>query len=1197
MPRTSGFRGTWQPNRRPYVTIAPDVYVALQGETTVIACGECKREININDYLTGISTEASVDSPPGSATINLSVPDNDVNNFYVDGQLLIIPMMEIEIYAKGYFLIGGYPQYYKIFWGLVSSVTKSWSGGSTTININCKDILRWWELTNTSLNPAFLDNAGSSAGGYQLWQNQYAGSNPYTVIINLAKEAMGDFSLSTGSFTSFLPEKGAEGQVIGSYAKDIMAYWQLKFSNIWNSLVLYGSSGQSYQFTGGGGTVSPTQLSQAMFNSEEQLLNQNQQTELFKIHPEEVAVFKKSLDKAGSVEFFQNEIQSKLSVALMARDQSGFEFFCDTTGDIVFKPPFYNLNVLPNKPTSWVQNFEIIDDSVTDSEAEVYTHVVSSGNAFGGVMDWGLNDEICTPRTGVFDFHLLKRYGFRKLDYQTEWAGDPRKLFFHLMDYLDRVNAKRQNGTVTIPMRPELRMGYPIWFPKYDSFFYIQGISHQYSVGGQATTTLTLIAKRSKFIAPDNIGTITKTGTVSVKVRNFAKPGTVYQQVQQPAYSIVFPDQPGATAGLTNTTSHGQPITIRDPNTGKLLGYPNVVMVYRSALDGTILAKILENAGKASAQNPAQQKKGSQRKVAGSGFNYDNDQLDVLRHAQSDDQSWLIQRLRAHRYEAGMTNAGAYDYAHDAAGIFKEMSVIPVGSLTWNPDTNPNNSASPHAIILEGSTAQQPISAAQQATSTKSINSQIAAAQAAVKKAQNAVNTASQKVTTLQRQLATANNKKSQPPVTDSNTSNIASQIAAAKVDAANAAAALEVAQTNLSNIQAGFGTVKKLANLNMILRPVSDEFGFEVIGHYRYGRGAYIDQGGVKVQTSTAGPIANQINIQFAATGGLLTDATQVPQTSTGQVNLPQQLEQMQPEDWVTGASFQGVSGPGDTTVNNVQLTSQQTYTNQMQNNVGTGVYVEADAIRRSTTLGELKPTIGIGSLDNATENCSCGLERGDWLSILPQQFIQKVLGGSQQTVPTTPPITGSVNTTDQGPNNQTVGASPGDGFTITSGSTTGAILGSANPADFFTQLSLYLQQQFDQDYIDNSLREQTATAWSRGIESQLYSATPTTNVLGLPQTSLFDRASQGDPAALQSLENMSVPNFGLTSKESAAFSTAYQNAVNPNQVSNQPPVPNPVPNVRSMILNPSKNTQLQTQQNNKIGVGPNGTPLPPNG
>ncbi len=1018
--------------------------------------------------------------------------------------------------------------------------------------------------------------------------------NPFTIIINLAKEAMGDFSLTTGSFTYTPPEKGAEGQVIGSYAKDMMAYWQLKFSNVWNRLVIYGTSGQAYQFTGGGATVSPIQSAEQVYQAEEKFLDNSQATELIKVHTERIAVFKMSVDKAGGYEMFQNDTQSKMQIACVARDQAGYELFCDTTGDIVFKPPFYNLNVLPNKPTSWVQNFEIIDDSVTDSEAEVCTHVTASGNTFGGKMDYGVTEDITSTNCGAYDFHLLRRYGWRKRDYPVEWNDDPKKLFLHLIDYLDKINARRQNGTVTIPMRPELRMGYPIWFPKYDSFFYIQGISHQYSVGGQATTTLTLTAKRSKFIAPDNIGSITKSGVAASKARNLNASGNVSSTVSQKAYQISFPDQPDSIAGQSNTDSNGKPITIRDPNTGKLLGYPNVVMVYRSALDGKKLAKVLQNYGNKSALNPSKQNNSSNRKVLGkTGFTFNQIQ-GTVKYLAANDRTALIQRLRAHRYDAGMNNIGAYWYAQDVGANFKEMAVIPTNTVYWGNGTqDPNASTSPRVDVITGGS---PPTTAQSKTTKVAVSSQVASAQVAVKTAQALVNSTSLTVSNLQRQLAITNNKKSQPPVSDSTTTLISSKIAAAKQAAAEASASLQQAQTNLANIQAGFGSAVNLPALNMLLRPVSDEFGFEVIGHNRYGRGALIKNGYGQAKGNTPGQSPNQINIQFAATGGLLTDTTQIPATSTGQINLPQQLEQMQPEDWVTGASFQGVAGPGGSTTNVIQYTSAQAYTNQTQNNVGRTVFVEADAVRQATTLGELKPSTNLGSFDNGAEQCSCGLEHGDWLSILPQQFIQQVLGGSQQTVPSIAPITGSVNTTDQGPSNQTVGSSAGDGFPTATG--TGAILGSANPADFFTQLSLYLQQQFDTDYIDNSLREQTATAWSKNITSSLYSATPETNILGTPQTSLFERASQGDPAALQALENQSVPNFGLTSKQSASFSTAYQNAVNPNQVSAQPPVPNPVPNVRSMILNPSKNTQLQIQQNNNAELGISSAPLPtPNG
>ncbi len=981
MPRVSGFRGTWSPNKRPYITITPDVWVAFQQETSVIWCGECKREVNFNDYITGISTEASVDSPPGSATINLSIPDTDVNDFFVDGQLIIIPMMEVEIYAKGYFLVGGFPQYYRIFWGLVSSVSKSWSGGTTSVTINCKDILRWWELTNVTINPAFIDPFGSSAGGYQLWGNQFAGQNPYTVIIALAKESMGDFSLTTGSFTSYLPERGPERQIIASYAKDIMAYWQLKFSNIWNSLVLYGTSGQMYTLTGIGGTsLSPSAIASSIFKSEAEALSLNQATNAFKIQPHEIATFKKELSKAGDVEFFQTDNQTKLTVALQSRDQAGYEFYCDTTGDIIFKPPFYNLNVMPNKPISWVQDFEVIDDSVTDSEQEVYTHITSSGNAFGGTTDWGLNDEITTPRTGAFDFHLLRRYGWRRLDYQCEWAGNPLKLFYHLLDYLDRVNAKRQNGTVTIPMRPELRMGFPIWFPKYDSFFYVQGISHNFSVGGQATTTLTLIAKRSKFVAPNNIGQLKESDIRGVVTKDSTGKSATRPDI---SYEISFPDRAGASASLgDDSLGYGNPAVIRDPKTGKLLGFPNAVMVYRSTHKGQKLVDIVLSKG---------MNKGNKGNKNSAGkpdvdFNYNKVNGEIIDLLQSEARDTVLKRLRAHRYEAAMTNAGAYDYAFDTSRVIKELSVLPIDKVSWGTGTDGNKKTITNSPEFEAKSEAQ-------VKAEKIQKIAVDEAKTNLKSAQDDYNKKQKIADDYMAKKYGKNPPKGGPTEEDNITLS----------DSFSANSKLTFAKAQLADEEKIFSALKSSANpevlpdLDMLVRPVSDEFGFEVIGHYRYGRGAFIDRGQLKVINPDTSAISNQLNIQFASTSGLLTDTSKPGDgLSPSAISFSEAFEKMQPDDYITGASFTG-SRLGVDPLNfnaNINVTSQQTYTNLVNANKGTGVYVEADATRRAITLGELKPTISFDGLSNASTDCACQLGKTNWLTILPLSVVKTVLG-----------------------------------------------------------------------------------------------------------------------------------------------------------------------------------------------------------
>lgn len=1160
--RRSAWRGTWKPNARPYISFAPDAYVALQSETTVIGCGECQRKVNFNDYITGISTEASTESPPGTATINMSIPDNDVNEFFVDGQLIIIPMMEIEVYAKGYYLIGGMPQYYRIFWGLVTSVQKNWSNGVTSVVISCKDMLYWWQLTNATTNPAYLSGFGSSAGGYQLWQNQFAGQNPYTTIIQLARDAMGDFFLTTGSFTSFLPERGAESPTIGAYASDVMKYWQLKFSNISSNLVMFGTSGQAYTFSGILGTVSPTQVSSAIFESEYKKLQQNETTSVLFFNRKQQQTFKRELSRAGDVEFFQNETQSKLSLAFQARDQIGFEFYCDTTGDIIFKPPFYNLNVIPNKPVSWIQDIDIIDDSIIDSEAEVVTHVTSSGNAFQGAFDPGISDEITTPRTGVYDFHLLRRYGWRRADLQLEWAGNPRKLFFYLLDWMDRLNAKRQSGTVTIPLRPELRMGFPVWVPKYDSFFYVQAISHQYSPGGQATTTLTLTARRSKFIAPTNIGEIKKTSKTT-KVKKTDANGKVSGYAEDETYNVSFPGVVGSTSGLSQTkTGLGQPAIIRDPKTGKLLGYPNVVMVYRSTLDGTVLAKILETTGKTNKNSGKQAGKST---TVSPTFNYNREVADnVTKYAQGNRDA-LLEKIRIHRYEAGMSNTGAYDYAHDVSKSFKEIALIPADSIVWGSGTDggPDNPDGKiwNAVGGENATFTSFSAGAVTVPNTKErdayLKSNLNKQNTSLKSAQASFDKANKAKLTADKALAAARKKVGKDiPIDGVGNAEIESLLEisnSASIEAAKAAKLLNETQINYNQAKTNTSAFRVLPSLNILIRPVSDEFGFEVIGHNRYGRGAFIDRGGLQI--SDGDKIINQLSIQFSPTGGALTDAASFTNADPSAVNFASLFERMTPDDYVTGASFTGQSSGNS--MSNVQTTSAQTYSNLINANKGTGLYIEADATRRAKTLGELKPNINIfenSKGEDAFSNCACGISKPGWTSLLPQELIAKVVAstGSKMygadsgidpvlartqnefNALTSPEALGmqQISTPEQHViTNQKIalydsilkrGSQVPDQKVFT---------GSISSDSFFVALNEYLVDLFNKTYQSNQVREDAATVLDRVVNSPFdISNEEQDNILGTPGGSLFDQASLGDPKALKALQNQANLNFGLT-------------------------------------------------------------------
>jgi len=1226
--RISAFAGTSNPNTRPRLVINADAYVAVQGETSIVGCGECQRRININDYVTGFSTEASIDSAPGTATITLSIPQNSKNDFFAENEFIIIPMMEIEIYSKGYYAVSGTPQYYRVFWGVVSTVTEAWSDGTATITLTCKDILRWWELTSLTTNPAYLEAFGSSAGNYQLFQNQFSKMNHYAVIASLARDAMGDFLNTTGSFQAFRPERGAEGPAIGQYAADMMAYWQLKFSNIGASLVMYGSSGESYSLSNTPGSVSADQISAAILQDEARKYRENEPTQQLFTNPAEIVGFKQDIQQAGGVEFMQAENMTKLALAFQAREQSGYEFFCDPCGDIVYKPPFYNLNVLPNKPVSWIQDFEILDYSVSDSEDSVVTHVTSSGNAFGGAVDWGINDEITTPRAGAYDFHLLRRYGWRKADLQLEWAGNPRKLFYHLLDWMDKLNAKRHRATITIPHRPELRLGFPIWVPRFDSFWYVEGISHQHSVGGQSTSSLTLSAKRSKFIAPKNIGEIRKIQSSNVPAAgvtpsdNKSQKNKAAKPPTQSTYSIQFPDDRGSSSGQAGTdgASNG-PAYIRDPKTGKLLGCPNVVMVYKAAYSAKTLAKLSQAQGSVKGKNSGTQDK---KAPQGPAFKRDFVIKGAKQSLEGDQRAKIVAQLRAHRYEAGMTNAGAYDYALDRTRSFKELQLIPVSNLQFGAGSAPGYDMSVSAdgeyVIRppkQGGEAEFDPAAATQNQYKKdaeNLGKQVADMQkraTALEKTVRSEKTAKAKANKGGGQVRS---KLEDPPAISEGAAPLTS---AAESELTELRETIQRYQDTLDSLNRTIANSytnaagSKLADLNCMIRPVSDEFGFEVIGHYRYGRGAFIDRNGIQLQSPDTGNIVNQLQIPFSPSGGLLTANPSAGSNLDGSAqSFAAAFEVMGPDDYVTGATFRRASG----TSGNAEpeaFTGQASYTSDIENAKDTAVFVDADQRRKSKTLAELSPQTSNGLDSVEYSQCACTMGRTDWWSVLPQSEIAKVvrsMSAATNASSTQSPV-GTVRASGGGAPAGTATTST-DAFNVTinqivedeskspssilssennSGSTA-AVFADESGQTFFQILRTYLQNDFATKYTQNMQREELYTGGGlkiendgidpgRGIESN--------NLLGDPGSPLFQRAVNGDPDAIRALQNEANLNFGLTSSALSEFKATVSQS--PARIQEQFDNPNPAgPPVSVSTDPPPKQYQPPTYPTVKDPINP---------
>jgi hypothetical protein len=835
------------------------VLVYINGETDILGCHRCRRRFDWNRYITSVQADLNVDGAPGSATINLSVPRHSVDEFYFDGTPLITPMMEVEIYAKGYFLVEGVPQYYPIFWGLVNDVGDSYSGGEHTFSINCSDILKWWELCKMNINPAFTQALGSL--GRNLFGNVFFGMNPYDVIWTLAQQAFGDIVVGSGSLVSLYKEN-QQKKTFNAALGDIMQYWSERFGQIRSNLLLYGTSGNAvrgdllyaqYQ------SKKPREPKHFASQAVRQANGGTSGSQMgFDPTDSGVAAFRTQFQQAGQINFWQSEYQTKLEIATAAKEAIGYEFYMDVTGDIVFKPPFYNLDILSNKPVSWIQDIDIINWDFSESEAEVVTQIQLQGS-FAGAVDYGMPEE-ATPYTSVTDYHLLRKYGWRSQTYNSEFMQDPMLMFYTGLDILDRMNSKRHRGTVSIPFRPELRLGFPVYVAPKDQIWYVQGISHNIQIGGQATTTLTLTAKRQKFIAPRGIGNIKLTGFKGDKTKKDSQYSSQNLTSRQLAKGGQFQADVGEAAQTppTNspTTPGGlnpyEPLILRHPKTGRLVGYPNVVMAYTRPFTPTDeeLKKVTGRRTSKKRAVPRQFEevnKGATQAL--------NDLAKSYYTYTKEDE--LREKHLGNRYTYGLNSAGVYTYLHDQSKVVKEMLLLPSDNVTFS------------------------------------------------------------------------NQKEAQ--------------------------------------FQGRTG----------MIRPVSDERGFELVGHYKYGRGISLRDGSLVVSKDpNASNTRATVGVPLALSGGLYETLQAQSQglvsVSSPYTNPADALVRLQPEDLQTAASLNPKTKEPEYSSTETTFVDAAPLGSPEQQ--GGFTSVEASQLSRALTLAEM----GLKEADPDPE-CDCLLGRGD--------------------------------------------------------------------------------------------------------------------------------------------------------------------------------------------------------------------------
>ena len=606
---------TWQQNRQVY-RYTPDAIVYVNGSMSIDGCPMCNQRIELQKYITTISVDPTTD-PVSSASVSLVVPKHASDVFGSDGNWILQPGLEIVILFRGYFSQTGlvdkaapaqdaaqdaglepeglqdvamYP-YYQVFRGVVKDVVHEFSGGFYSATLSCADILHFWQHLYLSTQGAVFGPRPDNSGVYvDLAGHSFTGLGPFSIIYTLVRAGFGaafgvDYKLSQK--TNFSDPKGL------TY-KHAAEYWAARWEENAGNLRMYGIDGsvftdleQAYLGvfqSGSKGRVSKLikslgvkldlntrdlentkEFKETMrklgYNRSETAssVTVNANGKIATVDMLAMMVYANDLGTLGSVNFFNSDMMSKLEIANAVTALTGYEFYQDVDGDLVFKPPFYNLDTSDDSYYV-VEDLDLISISENSTEPEA-TMIKGTGSHFQNWKGTGTDDWMGVGATYV-DFRLVAQFGWREGGaFETTYLTDPRSIFISAINRLDLANLGMHTANITIPMRPELRPGYPIYIKHLDCFYYIKGLSHSFTFGGQCTTSITGVARRRKWFPP-----IDKSGDGKF-----------------PTLSDIRLDEPGkysAAPIFVDPKNVGDGTQISGPT--RMIGFPNVILALDS---------------------------------------------------------------------------------------------------------------------------------------------------------------------------------------------------------------------------------------------------------------------------------------------------------------------------------------------------------------------------------------------------------------------------------------------------------------------------------------------------------------------------------------------------------------------------------------------------------------------------------------
>jgi len=631
------YAGTWKPNFRKTYTWTPDALVYINGDTDIPGCRTCNNRIDLMQFITSISVSAGTDSGGLTANFNYSIPKHHGDSLFIDGTFILVTGLEVHIYFRGFFRQKGLlselgddtlvkiedengsdtydlkeleiAPFYPVFHGVISEVSYGYSGGFYSGSVSCRSILSFWDQQFLNNNAAvFASQPTENKGQIQIAGHPFKNNTPYQIIYKLYRDTAGQaHGIATAlNETTNMSAKLPSGEDFYSLT---VRYWEKRFAEGMYGLRMYGVNGRLFSAVEQNfyATQNAQQITSLITNSlnitgklksDDKIGNSAKSLSLIATNPNgrvnrspaqdllalpqqsennaegvnitQLQYYIEDISAYGSVNLWDSSYESKMEIANSVTEKLGFEFYQDVDGDLVFKPPLYNLDTSTSRVYR-IQPEDIISIDFTNSEPE-YTYAICKGGPYRNIKSL-MDDETLGYRSTYVDYKLVAQYGWKAFDFDTTYYTDMKAAYYAAAYKLDEQNKGMNGCSITIPMRPELKPGYPVYVQHIDCFYYVTGISHSFSFGGECTTNLTLTARRKKFIPPgDPNYNYAENARRAVDLESTYLP-MKFLKTRQTPFTIGGADPSQVT--ITNSDLNA---VDNEGNALRTVGFPNVVM-------------------------------------------------------------------------------------------------------------------------------------------------------------------------------------------------------------------------------------------------------------------------------------------------------------------------------------------------------------------------------------------------------------------------------------------------------------------------------------------------------------------------------------------------------------------------------------------------------------------------------------------